>query len=274
MPIESEAPSSSEVKIRPPEAAAMSGEDVQHGRDAPHRDAERAGGGLVGAHGHHVPTDRHLVPDEGADQEDRDEDDRRHGYAEDLPVAQHCERPAEAELRHVVRDRLGDAACAGVAAERDDDRREVEVGDQDAVHQAPAGACGEGDDDSRRDPQVIHLDHLAEDGDREHRHRADREIDEPREHEHRARDRDEADNRDLEKDDEQVRAGEEVGAGHGEDKALRDQRDEKAAALVGGKPAGRCPRAARSRAVGRRPTPHRDCTSHSVDPIRSPGLNS
>ena len=101
------------------------------------------------------------------------------GIPTTFAVAELGELSAESEPRGVVRDRLGHAARAREAAERDDDGREVEVGDQHAVHQAPA-------EPARRARSTIPtaidwwstFDHLAEDSHREHGNRADREVDE------------------------------------------------------------------------------------------------
>ena len=211
-PIDSEAPSSSEVRIRPPRAAASAREDVEQrtGR----RDGERRARA--------PPCGRRRWPSGAGRPASRTRCRRRPGTApkkitpgpgcrDQVPLPSSPKRVAEAEPGHVVGDRLGQAAGAGEAAERHDDRREAEVGDQDAVHQAP----GRPDQRSRPtmarpDRLVVDLGQLPNTATASTATEPDREVDVARQHQHGARDRDEPDDRHLQQDDLEVRVREEV----------------------------------------------------------------
>ena len=239
--MESEAPSSSEVRIRPPRAAAAPEATYAAHGQARRRDAERARRRAVGADGRQMPARRHLVPDVGADQERPEEDHRRDRDREPFAVAELAEPVPEAEARHVVRDRLGEAARRGEAAERHDDRREAEVGDQHAVHQAPGRSDQDCADHGDQDRLVVHLGERAEDSHPQDADRADREVDVARQNEHRARHRDQPDDRDLQQDDVEVRVREEVARARREERAQQDQSDQQPAALISPQPGGELP---------------------------------
>ena len=146
-------------------------------------DADPTGRLLVGADGVGVATEAGEVQQHHPEQDDHEGDHRQHrDLPEDVAVADlglHHQRHG-ADV-HALGEDLREPERHAERAQRDDQRRDLRLGDQEAVEDAPAEAGHDRGDDAeeRRPPPVTaDLDHqLRGDHAGEDHHRADREVD-------------------------------------------------------------------------------------------------
>ena len=190
------------------------GGDVDAQQHAPHRDAGEPRGLGVITHGVDVPAPGGLAQRERHHDVQPDHHQDAGGDA-DVAERDHGSGPRH-QLGHVGSSH---ARAGGVQqhqrrehverAERDDERWQLEPGDEDAVEQAGGDAHPEPDHERERAGQTVHRRRLRTDHRRQQHQRADGEVDAGGQDDERLPDGECADHRDLLDDEREVLRGEE-----------------------------------------------------------------
>src|SRR6185312_74576 len=165
-----------------PESGHQPGDRVDDDQVSVDLDPDPAGAQLVRADGVGVATELGPVQDDPADDHRDERDERECRDAEDLGVGVEVgERLGHGADVHAAGDDLGQAEGDRQRAERDDQRRNLGLRDQEAVEGAPRHADDEGDEeaDEGGPPSVAAygFHHLRRHDGGEHEHGADREVD-------------------------------------------------------------------------------------------------